>query len=510
MKTVANMKGNFRTPTALWLAGLAAVASAVALMVWFWRGGLPYDATSGVWAALADDAAHGDFYRAVQGPLGYGGTRYMPLFFSLHAALIHAGYSAAGAGMALTIASLVGLMTGAWVLMCRLGVRAAVAWPMVALLPASIALQLLMVSVKGDVLAAALNIWGLAVVAGGLEQPGRRTLRIADAVLALAVLTKFTAVFAFVTLVIWFARERRWMAVRELIVGTVAVVGGGLALAWWFSAGRIAEAFAVCATGGLNAGYAWKFPWWFARAAAQDPFFLAILAAGAAVAVKRWRRMGADLAGWYFSVTVVGTVLIFASPGTDSNHLIDLLVASVVVIALEISDGQLAVRSVQWGAGMLTVGIIGMWLPGAPSVRHFFEARGRPTLAAVDEIARRLPPGAKDRMLSENPFLPLVLGQRPEVLDCFSLRLLAARSPLVNAEFLGQIASRRYAAVVLVDWSGASEGERWREIEAHSSPGVERFYGGVHFPPGFLDALRANYRVSFVVSPFVVFEPIVP
>jgi hypothetical protein len=510
MSTVTSMKTTARAPVELWLAGGAALASGVALMVWFWRGGLPYDSTSGVWAALADDVAHGDFYREVQGTVGYGGTRYMPLFFSVHGALIHAGYSATGSGLALTIASLVLLATGAWGLMRRLGVRATVAWPVVALLPASIAVQLLMVAVKGDLLAAALNVWGLTIALGAAEPGSRRTARFAGMVLAIAVLTKFTAVFAFVTLVIWWTRRRNFAVLRELVTGMFAVMVGGLALGWWLSAGRIAEAFAVCATGGVNAGYAWKFPWWFALTAAQDPFFLALFAAAAAVAVRRWRRDGLDFAGLYFAVTAAATVLIFVSPGTDSNHLVDLLVASVTLLALEISDGQLAVRSVRLVTALLVAGLAAAWLPGALSVRHFFEARGRPTLAAVEEISRRLPPGTADRMLAENPLVPIALGRRPEVLDCFSLRLLAARSPAVRTEFLGKISARRYAAVVLVDWSGKPDAARWAEVEAHTSPGAEHFYGDVHFPAGFLEALHANYRLSFVVSPFVVFEPLSP
>jgi hypothetical protein len=76
-------QNNRRGIPAFWAAGLVSLVTGVLLMIWFWRGGLPYDATSGVWTALADDLVHGDFYRPVQSTLGYGGTRYMPVFFSL-------------------------------------------------------------------------------------------------------------------------------------------------------------------------------------------------------------------------------------------------------------------------------------------------------------------------------------------------------------------------------------------------------------------------------------------
>jgi hypothetical protein len=145
-----------------------------------------------------------------------------------------------------------------------------------------------------------------------------------------------------------------------------------------------------------------------------------------------------------------------------------------------------------------------------PSVRHFLQDRGRPTVVGVREIARRLPPHGTDRILAENTIVPLVLGQRPEVMDAFALRLLAARDPVARDRFMGDLAARRYSAVVLVDWSGAPLAELPAAMARHHSPGVARFYGDVHYPPGFLETLQAHYRLSFRVAPFVVFEPVTP
>ncbi|MBC7367772.1 MAG: hypothetical protein H7343_13340 [Undibacterium sp.] len=117
------------------------------------------------------------------------------------------------------------------------------------------------------------------------------------------------------------------------------------------------------------------------------------------------------------------------------------------------------------------------WLPGAPSVRHFFIAKGRPTLAAVHEIARRLPVGGTRRLLAENPLVPIALGQRPEVIDCFSLRLLAARAPDAGAKFWGDLQAQRYTAVILIDWSGAKGSELPAALADHTSLGVRHFYG---------------------------------
>jgi hypothetical protein len=502
-----SLKTDRPAKAALWLAGILSLAAGLSLMCWFWPGGLPYDSTSGVWTALADDVAHGVLYRPVLGPLGYGGTRYMPLFFTLHGLLIRAGVPAVGAGLLLTLASLGLLGVGTRMLMRRFGAAHVIAWPCLLLVPASIAFQLLTVSVKGDLLAAAFSVCGLiaAVIWSGKPAPLGGWL--AAAGFAAALLTKFTAGFALGAAVLWLIRQRRWAMAGALVAGTLGLVAVGLTLVYGLSAGHIVESFRVCATGGLNASYAWKFPGWFAAVAGQDPFFLAIFIAAGAAAARRFMRSGPDLPGIYFTVTAVGTVGLFASPGTDSNHLIDLLVASVVLLAVELTQGGLG-RKVTWTAGVFALTVAATWLPGLPSVRHFFEARGRPTMAAVQEIQRRLPPGGSKRLLAENPLLPIALGQRPEVLDCFSLRLLAARVPEVGAEFMSNLTARRYSAVVLINWSGADLHDLPAALSSHTSTGVNQFYGEVHFPPGFLETLQANYRLSFTVPPFVVFEPL--
>jgi hypothetical protein len=506
---MSNAPSSARAPLTCWLAGLIASASATILLAWFWRGGLPYDSSSGVWATLADDVAHGELYRAVDGPTGYGGTRYMPLFFAVHGALIHARWPVLWSGMFLTLASSVMLLGLTYRLMRAFGATRQIALPATLVTTASISFQLLGLSIKGDFLGAALNLAGLLLVLRGGKLSREWMLRAAGVAFALAILTKFTEVFALGAVVIWLARGKQWRRLTAIVVPAALATATGLTLANWLSGGRMAEAFAVCATGGLKLSYAWRFPYWFVRVSCEDPFFVAIALAGAVLALGRLRRLGWDLPLIYYAVTVIGTLLMFASPGTDSNHVIDLLVASLVITAVECSSGAIPARAMSAAAALLAVAISVTWIPGMPSVYHFLQERGRPTQAGagVDEIFRRLPDGASTALLSENPIVPLAIGQRPAVLDTFSLRLLSSGSDNVRREFFERLTQKQYAAVVLVDWSGAPKDERWREIERHTSLGVQQFYGEVHFPAGFLSALNAHYRLSFVVSPFVVFEP---
>src|SRR5437016_2706233 len=53
----------------LWLAAGLALVQALSLLAWYWPGTMPDTHTSGVWVALADDAAHGDLYRPLASAL---------------------------------------------------------------------------------------------------------------------------------------------------------------------------------------------------------------------------------------------------------------------------------------------------------------------------------------------------------------------------------------------------------------------------------------------------------
>ena len=494
------------TERALRGAGMVSLLGGMWLLLWYWPGGLPYDSTSGVWSALAHDFSHGILYRPLQGELGYGGTRYGPLFFVLHGLLLKTGLGIGAAGLLLTLTSLGLLGAVAWGLMRAVGADRGLAISCVMLMPASVALQLLGLAVKGDLWAAAASTAGLWASFRWQRRQWRPGLVLAWLLFSAAVLTKFTAVFGLGAMLVWLVRERRIAAAAQLAAGTLAVSAFGFAAAYEFSAGRIADSFAACASGGLQAAYAWKFAGWFALVAAQDPFFSVLFIVAGWLAVRRIRRQGIDLVITFFLTTTLGTMLLFVSPGIDSNHLVDLLVASVGLIALEVTEGG-AARGLAWGAWAFAALVVFTWLPGAPSVRHFLTERGRPSLAGVREIARRLPPAGTARILAENPLVPLVLDRPAEVLDPFSLRLLAEREPSVRDRFMGDLAAGRYSAVVLVDWSGVPLEELPAAMARHSSPGARRFYGEMNFPPRFLDTLQARYRLSFRVPPFVVFEP---
>src|SRR2546429_2533407 len=105
----------------LWIGCLVPFLGSIAVMAWYSPGALPPDSSSGVWTAPAQDFAKGVFYRATVSAFGFGGTRYMPLFFVLHGALIRLAFDPVTAGVVLTVLTMLLCDVGLWLRLWVLG-----------------------------------------------------------------------------------------------------------------------------------------------------------------------------------------------------------------------------------------------------------------------------------------------------------------------------------------------------------------------------------------------------
>ena len=492
----------------IWIGCLVPFIGSIALMLWYWPGSLPQDSASGVWTALAQDFARGIFYRPTADAYGFGGTRYMPLFFVLHGTLIRFSLDPVVAGLVLTVASIV--LFDLALLCCSraLGVAWSLAVPLSVLCHAAVSFQLLSLQVKGDLLAAALNLWGIYF---GLRYARARSPLVlcccAGALLG-AFLTKFTALLGAVAVCAWLIRRGERRQAVALAALLAALAAGALALIQWASDGRALASFRAVASGGARPGYALGAPLWFLLVALQDPVFLIIVAVAAVYAAALVRNARVSFPVGYFLLAAAGTLAIFTSPGTDSNHFTDLLGAAVLLLGWQLTfeAGPPSPRP----AVALAVALAGLtaltWVPGMISIKSLIEKGGRPERWKVAAIVQALGPQRHD-LLSENPILPVMAGQRPRVLDPFNLRLLARERPDVAAEFTRRMSDASFGAVVLVDFTGSDRAHIPAALRACTASDGDRCYGGVVFPPGFLDLLEREYVLRFVERPFVVYEP---
>src|SRR3989442_4071286 len=485
----------------LWIGCLVPFLGSIALMAWYWPGALPQDSASGVWTALAQDFAKGVFYRPTYSAFGFGGTRYMPLFFVVHGALIRLALDPVTAGVVLTVLGIVLFDTALLLTLRELGVDWPVAVPLALLPHAAVSFQLLSLQGKGDFLAAALNLRGIWC---GLRYARRRWAPwLVACVLCFlgAFLTKLTAVAGAVLICgwLWERKDRRAaVAVGGSFALLAALALGGVD---WASDGRALASFRAVATGGMHLGYALAAPVWLLLSAVQDPVFLLVVSVAALYSVDAIRRGAWTVPAAYFWLATGVTLVIFSSPGTDTNHLLDLLAASVLVFGERLTraprTAKLAVALPVVFAGLIAL----TWIPGMISIKSLIEKGGKPERSSVAVIARRLGPAAHD-LLSENPILPVELGERPRVLDPFNLRLLASQRPEIAADFRERIARGQFGAEGALDHTGAHPphvaGARW---------GLRWGGGGgcfwdLVFPPGVLRHFRPRVSPSFSVPPF--------
>jgi len=490
----------------VWVACLVPFASSLALILWYWPGSLPQDNASGVWTALAQDLARGIFYRPTADAFGFGGTRYMPLFFALHAGLIRLSVDPVTAGVALSLASAALFDLALLLAMRELDVEWTLAIPLSILTHATVAFQLLTIQVKGDFLAAALNMWGICLGLRYARRPSAPLLVACALTFLGAFVTKFTTVGGAVAVCAWLHWRGRPRAALALAGALGGLALASLAVIDWASDGRALASFAAAAAGGMRPAYALGAPLWFLRSAAQDPVSLIVLAGASVYAVARLREGNAGFAPAYFVLAAVFTLLIFTSPGTDTNHFLDVLGAAALLLGDQLTRQPRRAR-LALGVPAVVAGLTAAsWLPGMISVRSVIEKDGWPQRREVSDIAARLGPAAHD-LLSENPIVPVMLGQRPRVLDPFNLRLLARKRPEIASEFRRRMDADSFGAVVLVDFSGADAFHTAATLQACTASDGARCYGDVVFPPGFLRLLERDYVLSFVERPFVVYTP---
>ncbi|MCH7807559.1 MAG: hypothetical protein IH995_10570, partial [Proteobacteria bacterium] len=197
-------------------------------MIWFLPGAVPIGHTSGVWTAMAHDFSLGILYRPVFDEFGYGGTRYMPLYFILHGYLMMMNPDPIITGFVLSLAIVVFLDVGVYLLLREIGIRPLIALPLTFLPHASISFQLLTLEFRGDFLSTAFNIWGMLFALQHLRNKSWFLLTLSSLSFLGALFTKFTTVQGLAAILLYYFFQGRKKS--AVFLATVTGVLGVLAL----------------------------------------------------------------------------------------------------------------------------------------------------------------------------------------------------------------------------------------------------------------------------------------
>lgn len=412
-----------------------------------WRSDAYLDHASGAMATLALDFKDGVLYRPLYGPMGYGGTRYSPLHFVLYAELWKLWGDFRRSGYLLAAVETFLLLAGVYWLLRRLGVDRLLAFCCAALVLTSEAVELCLHGFHADTVAAMLNVWGLGLCAGAVV--GSAALVAAALLFALSFAAKVTSVAGVVTAFLALLLSGRSRQAWRLLGMTAAGYLAAVAIFYFASQGRWWETFRASATAGSSPSRYLLLlvsPFYvFWNAAYRDAGALSFLLL-ACIALVAWpRRAEPELPRAFFGVAAFVAGVVLVSPGTGITQGLEPMVAALVIIPawLRREEGR--------PAALATLALaIASLIALPPQLFRFTEWDRIPRRQRAEE-ALRLIGNTQKPILSENPILPLMAGQRPYVLDESTIRIVRARDPSFAEPLWKALREQAFSAVVLLD-----------------------------------------------------------
>jgi hypothetical protein len=454
------------------------------------------DHVSGARIALARYVNDGTLYPELVDGQFYGGSRFMPLPVLLHAAAARLTGEYLVSGKLLGYGAMIGLLALTYVLLRRLRCPPPIAVALVALIVATRTGLAAAMDLRADTLPLLLQVSSVAVVA---HRRGPTATFGAAALAAIALFCKLNAVWAPLAIGVWLLlsdrRRLAWFAATYAAIATALLV---LFIA--ASDGRILEnVFGLSTAGVQGAGSMVRAPYLLVRLLVEQ-------ATGAwallpAVTVAAWlavreRQPTIWLVGL---LCCLGELLVVLTDiGTGWNQLVDLVVLTALVVGqlagrLWPSPGAAAVVPGLIAIVLLWVNLGGLAVNVAPDLQPALAALRGASVYSPEPLAGRAT--ATTRLLSEDPYVAVSLGQRPVVLDPFMLLRIGRRDPAAVQRLVDRIHAREFALVVLVVPLQPVDQQWWNEI---------------HFGREVAEALAASYEPAGTVEGYFLYRPAPP
>jgi hypothetical protein len=433
---------------------------------------------AGIWMALAKYCNDGVLYPPLESEGVYAGTRYVPVCFGLIAGLVKitGDYVTAAKGMAL--GSMVLLLGGVFFAVRRATGRWLDALALTGLVMVSPEALTALLSPHADALAAALTVVGLLLIERGTISAGRTGL--AAALFTAALLTKFSSVAGPAAAGVYLLRRDRSGALGLFGLWLV-LSASSLLLLNHFSDGRFADNFRSLGSGGMSFDSIRIGPARVAYALGQTLPFALIVPLAMLTIWRRSRESGFSLWDWYFLFMAGVTAIIFTSPGTGINHLLELEIAAVLVVA------QALVRPNEMVARLVALAVlVAGGYTAIKDYRDTDDAAVIPSRVVVEVLP------ADSRILAEDATAPILLGQRPVVMDAFAFRVLAERGRVDDRQLADRVTRQEFDVLVMMG-----------RVDHPEESLCPRF----HFGPRVTRAMREAYRFDRQIGPYYLFVP---
>jgi hypothetical protein len=480
---------------ALAVTGLAVLGSYVLLALAHRADRYQVNWVSSVYAALALHCNAGTLYPELFDGSHYGGTRYMPLPFVLHAGLarLSGEYLVSGKLLTYLLAAVLGLQL--FRILRGLGCGPGASLALVSLVPLTNAGFLACTTIRGDLLPVVLQLAAL-MIAHGNRTDGRAVL--AGLLCSAAVLSKLTAGWAPLAIACVYLCQRRLLVIfLTSLLGSLGLALGALHVA---TSGRMLENFTALSSAAVGVQGLLATPAVFLYRVGRGGVtmgFLVPLVVLELVLALRQRRATVYHIGLLFCLPVL--LAIFADRGADYNHLVDLVVLAIPVLgclwvrlpafgeALEGRRAGLAlafawVLFVAWIGGM-EGGVRGLVLGGPGQVNAY---PAKPLAGLI---------GDRDSVLSDDPWVDIARGRLPQVLDPYALARMAEKHPGLTDSLEQRIRAGAFDWIVLMqplDHHDSRERQQWQEKR---------------LGPRLLRAVADRYELRTKVEDFFVYAP---
>jgi hypothetical protein len=490
-----------RQPTPKWLeAVLLFLGATVLLAVVFVavihiddRYGI--DVASGARIALARSIDHGVLYPELHAGDFYGGTRFMPLPLLLHGGLAALTGEYLVSGKIISYASMVSLLLVVFFVLRRMRCPVSIALGLtVAVLCTQTGLAAT-TSLRGDTLPLVLQIIAVTIVA---ESRRPKAMIASSALATLALTAKLSAIWAPLAICIWLlVKDRKSLA--WFVTGYVCLTALMLTVLIALTEGRFLENVFGLSTAGVGLHSLLVAPYRLVLLtvdqALSASFLLPLVAVVTWISLRR-RELSIYLLSLLCSVAVI--TLVLADIGTGWNQLVDLPVLIALVlgefVGREWQNPRTAITLTPiLGLFLVWVILVGIALTLVPAVRGAARSLGDPRLYSSDPLAGSAT--SSTRVLSEDPYVPVSLGQTPVVLDPFMLLRIGRDDPAVRKELVNRITVRDFELIVLVKRLEPFDQEWWRDY---------------HFGTDVTRAIAHSYRFRGRLQGYYLYEPAEP
>ncbi len=444
---------------------------------------------SGTWISLALDLSDGVLYRPLfSETIGFGGTRFFPLFFSIHALLIKFFNMPILTGHLVSLFSGLLLFGACLILFRQMKISIIIAVGLLAILFSELSIRFGMTSIRADILPVAFNVIGIASILSNLDK--KYKLIIASIFFTLAFSAKITAVHGIVSVFLWLLFNRKVNEAFKLLVFTSLGYVLFLAILYIGTSGRIIPIFSTCSSGGTELMSILNAPIIFAKIILRrDIIGLVFLVWIFIILYSKRKNVLNDLFFIFWIVSIMITVVILGSPGTDYNHFVDFATASIILIA---SRGFMIMPKItKYNLSLFVVFLVVAIVYNSISLYSLFADENNRMAKHYPEEVVDFIKSEDGIVISEDPLFPLLADEHPYLLDAFMLRFILLKDEKIKLVLINKIQNKEYSGIIF-------NKNPVEDIEG---------YNNAHFGLEFTQAVISNYTLGFKTGDYFVYLP---